>query len=183
MVDVRIQIIGAIVVTGSFEIAEISAGEYLVRTQETESYPPASRNVTAPAEDIDLLLFEEVDFEISGLITDIDGLPVPGASVISSARGARGERGEDGSYSTGARVRLEPEGRVLVLARAKGYLEQEFPIQKKELIELHQEGQSTLTLDFMLEPEGEVSSAVLWLHGFCQNGLVEVTCADILRRF
>lgn len=150
---------------GAYLFEELAEGSYLLRTSSTQDWPSATRTTRAPASDVDIVLFEEMAFEVVGFTLDPDGVALGGVSIFSSGRGPRALSADDGSYTLEFGARLNPGGRVVILAQKEGYARNETVLLKSTLIEMAARGEQALELDIVLEPEGAVGDLEVRLLG------------------
>jgi protocatechuate 3,4-dioxygenase beta subunit len=84
---------------GAYEIRDLEAGEYEVRTTATDGYPAVRIIVRAGADSADIVLAESQKVRVYGTVTDPWGQPLARVQVVAPVESAeRTHTDEDGNY-------------------------------------------------------------------------------------
>ena len=105
---------------GRFSLSGLRAAEYVVETVERTGYVAARHNVTAPSEELVLVLYEAFDVVASGIVTDDQGRRLSDV-VVSTTDGTSTRTDTDGGYRLEIRVRKTPGSQLVLSAKKTGY--------------------------------------------------------------
>lgn len=139
---------------GRFRFEGLAAGEYLLETR-SGGRAGQRRQVLAPAEDLDLVFYEEETLLVAGTVSDAAGQALSGARIVLPVSGDRTQSDAAGAFELRVGYRRSPDAAFIVSAEKDGYTSAQETIFIDKL-----EDPERAQVDFKLEPAGELASVV-----------------------